>query len=340
MSRAAAAVSLRRVVVLLGALALAGCDGGAPPRSEPAPASPEPSSPAPLASEVAAAAGPASVVPPRPPRALPGPLPARLVFRLDALYGDGPPLFRTLARPFHYAFKGTLLLAQSALTPFGWRPGGHSSWRAVDDPERDREPLTRQVLEAVAARPGLRIADVGAGTGYFAFQFARQVAPGGIVYATELDPQRIIDLARERAARGAESVVPVLVDGHLELPPGSVDVILLVDVFAFQDCAPRFARRLLADSHAALTPGGRLVVAQHKRRVCRGGVVCPLAGGAVVEPRGEHLFDLCNDLPPAAVLSLAGDRFRVLRQESVPLDRAPGDEWFAPGYLLVLERVP
>lgn len=70
----------------------------------------------------------------------------------------------------------------------------HEHASVLDDPDRQRWLPSAAVLERLALRPGMRVADVGAGTGYFALPMARAVVPGGEVFAVDVQPEMLQQL--------------------------------------------------------------------------------------------------------------------------------------------------
>src|SRR4051812_10978373 len=60
----------------------------------------------------------------------------------------------------------------------------------------------REIVEAVGLRPGMAVADIGAGTGLFAWSFAEKVGPGGTVHAVEISPAFLKYLGEEARKRG------------------------------------------------------------------------------------------------------------------------------------------
>src|SRR5688572_32918293 len=80
-------------------------------------------------------------------------------------------------------------------------------WAHVfDDPERDAWQKPHHVIQALGLRPEAVIADIGAGTGYFAVRFANMV-PKGKVYAVDVEP----DMVRYLAERAQKEKRPNLV---------------------------------------------------------------------------------------------------------------------------------
>jgi ubiquinone/menaquinone biosynthesis C-methylase UbiE len=107
------------------------------------------------------------------------------------------------------------------------------------------------------AKPGTRIADLGAGDGTFAVALARRVGPSGHVYATELDAERLADIRRAATAAGLPNVT--VIEGAVSstnLPEACCDALFSRVVYHhLTDPAA-----INADIFRALRPGGRLVI--------------------------------------------------------------------------------
>jgi ubiquinone/menaquinone biosynthesis C-methylase UbiE len=134
---------------------------------------------------------------------------------------------------------------------------------AQEEPARQAWQKPDEVLRALRVRPGQTVCDIGAGPGYFALRLARLVAPGGQVFAVDVEP-KILDALRDRIAKaGTRNVTPVLGLGDDPLlPPAACHLILIVDTYHHLRDGPAYLRRLLA----ALAPGGRIVdIDFHKR---------------------------------------------------------------------------
>jgi predicted methyltransferase len=154
-----------------------------------------------------------------------------------------------------------LLLAAvtaAAQTPHTHRHsfGDAEKWAHVfDDPERDAWQKPHQVIEALGLRPDAVIADIGAGTGYFAVRFANMV-PAGKVYAVDVEPDMVRYLA-ERAKKEKRANL-VAVKGAAGDPrlPEKADLVVLVGVYHHIEQRERYFRALAA----SLKPGGRIAV--------------------------------------------------------------------------------
>ena len=143
-----------------------------------------------------------------------------------------------------------------ATTEHGFEDVEH--WVSVfDDPERDAWQKPGEVVAALGLRPGDVVADVGAGTGYFNPYWSRAVGSGGAVLAVDVEPRLVAHL-RDRAEReGTRNVVPILGSADdPRLPPGAVDVAVLVNTYHHIDRRRDYFRRF----GRFLAPGGRLVI--------------------------------------------------------------------------------
>jgi SAM-dependent methyltransferase len=136
----------------------------------------------------------------------------------------------------------------------GWQG---AAW--LEREEREREERTDLLLAELALRPGMAVADIGAGTGYIARRMAAQVGPGGVVYAVDVQPE-MIRLLKSLAA-GLAQIKPVLgaVD-DVRLPAASVDLAIMVDVYHELE----FPREVLGSMLRALKPGGRVVFVEYR----------------------------------------------------------------------------
>jgi ubiquinone/menaquinone biosynthesis C-methylase UbiE len=136
---------------------------------------------------------------------------------------------------------------------------------SLDDPARDAYQKPDEVLKALALRPGEVVADIGAGSGYFALRFARAVGEAGRVYAVDVSPDMVRHLNRKLRDAGIRNVVTVLSDPDDPLlPDASVDRFVIVNTWHHIDHQPRYLGLL----KRMLKPGGLVVeVDFHKREL-------------------------------------------------------------------------
>src|SRR5437867_4216445 len=98
--------------------------------------------------------------------------------------------------------------------------------------ERIEEEQPDRMLDALHVRPGMVVADIGAGVGYHALRLAAMVGAEGRVYATDIQPEMLAMLRRALTDHGVNNVVPVLSgDTTTGLPRGAIDLALMVDVY-------------------------------------------------------------------------------------------------------------
>jgi len=126
----------------------------------------------------------------------------------------------------------------------------------MNDPSRDAWQKPKEVIERLAIIPGSRVADVGAGGGYFTWYLADAVGPQGIVYAADIDETGLGIVRKELNARGIRNVIPVHAEpGDAKLPE-SVDLVFSCDTYHhMKDRVAYFkslARYLKADGRVAI----------------------------------------------------------------------------------------
>ena len=138
----------------------------------------------------------------------------------------------------------------------GWQG---AAW--LEREERDREERTDLLLAALALKPGMVVADIGAGTGYLSRRMAPAVMPGGKVWAVDVQPEMISLLQADLKRRGLTRVEPRLgAEDDIRLPAGSVDLVVMVDVY--HELA--FPYEVLASVMKSLKPGGRIAFVEYK----------------------------------------------------------------------------
>lgn len=138
---------------------------------------------------------------------------------------------------------------------------GHQAASWLERPEREQEERTQLLIESLKFRPGELVADIGAGTGYHVRRIAPRVAPGGRVFAVEIQQEMLDLLTNNLAGIGITNVVPVL--GTVtdpKLPAGTLDTIIMVDVYHEFDRPYEMVEAMCR----ALKPGGRLVFVEFR----------------------------------------------------------------------------
>lgn len=152
------------------------------------------------------------------------------------------------------AVIAVLALAASAPLMAQERPGGS---------DRDEWQRVPAIFEALGVEPGGRIADVGAGGGYFTDRLSLAVGPEGRVYAVDIDERALMRLHEWRESQGRSNVEIIL--GEVDdprLPYQGLDGALIVN--AYHEMGDYEA--MLAGIKRALRVGGRLVIVDNPPR--------------------------------------------------------------------------
>ena len=137
---------------------------------------------------------------------------------------------------------------------------GGAGW--LERPEREDEEAPSKALDALELKPGMVVADIGAGSGYYASRMAKRVGAAGRVYATDIQPGMIDLLNRRIASEGLTNVTTVL--GGMDdpkLPANSIDLAIMVDVYHELQQPQIFLQRL----KPVFKPGGRLVLLEFRK---------------------------------------------------------------------------
>lgn len=128
-------------------------------------------------------------------------------------------------------------------------------------PEREAEEQPEKALDALNLKPGMVVADIGAGVGYMSLRMARRVGPAGKVYANDLQPAMLDRLRQNAAKAGIGNVVTVVGDvADPKLPANTMDLVLLVDVYHEFSQPQQMLRKI----RETLKPDGRLVLLEYR----------------------------------------------------------------------------
>ena len=138
----------------------------------------------------------------------------------------------------------------------GWQG---AAW--LEREERQREERTDLLLAALQLKPGMVVADIGAGTGYLSRRMAPAVMPGGQVLAVDVQPEMVAMLQASVRQTGLAQIRPLLgAEDDVRLPAASVDLAVMVDVY--HELA--YPYEVLSSIVRALKPGGRVVFVEYR----------------------------------------------------------------------------
>lgn len=133
---------------------------------------------------------------------------------------------------------------------------GAENWAKVfDDPDRDRWQKPHEVIMALNLAPDGKVADIGAGTGYFAARLAH-MTPSGRIFAVDIEPDMVKYLAERAKREGLKNLVPVQAKPDSAALPERVDRILLVDTYHHIGDRSSYFKRL----RDSLRPGGQVAI--------------------------------------------------------------------------------
>jgi len=133
----------------------------------------------------------------------------------------------------------------------------------LDDPNRDSYQKPHDVIAALGIREGEKIADIGAGSGYFSLRFAHHVGDSGLVYAVDINPDMIRHMNRRIRDMKLQNLRTILADPDDPLlTEGSVDRIFICDTWHHIEKQGDYLRLI----KKILKPGGQVVMIDFQKR--------------------------------------------------------------------------
>ena len=167
--------------------------------------------------------------------------------------------------------SGLLLVFSASAQEQSVRPGINRyfvdpDWQqwvnTFERPGREVYDQRHAIVAASKARPGMTVADIGAGTGLFTRLFAPAVEPGGTVYAIDIAStfiDNILRTCREQGLSNVTGIVNTPVD--IGLPADSIDLAFMADTYHHFE----YPQQTLASIHQALRSEGRVIIIDFRR---------------------------------------------------------------------------
>lgn len=127
---------------------------------------------------------------------------------------------------------------------------------------REKEERLTLLIKSLKLKPGMIVADIGAGSGVISMMMAREIGPEGKVLAVDIQQEMLDRLKKNYERAGIENIVPV--KSHEKSPklkPGTVDLIIMVDVYHEFS----FPYEMTAELAKALKPGGRIAWVEYRK---------------------------------------------------------------------------
>ena len=144
----------------------------------------------------------------------------------------------------------------------GTAPGYHHSFnhaehwvKIFDDPERDTWQKREQVITSLKLHANDKIADIGAGTGYFSVPLAQSVKQGK-VYAVDTEPDMVKYLGQLSKRKGLKNLIAIKAETNDPKLPEKVNLALVVDTFHHIDSRVAYFSNL----KRSLAPQARLAI--------------------------------------------------------------------------------
>ena len=127
--------------------------------------------------------------------------------------------------------------------------------KKFDDPKRDAWQKPNDVIQSLQLKPDAIVADIGAGTGYFATKLARAL-PRGKVFGVDAEPDMVKYLAARAQREALNNLVAVAAEAGNPRLPEKTDLVILVNTYHHIDQRESYFREL----QGVLKPGGRVAV--------------------------------------------------------------------------------
>ena len=156
---------------------------------------------------------------------------------------------------------GKVYMGREIAGVMGWQG---AAW--LEREEREQEERGDLLLRELGLKVGMTVADVGAGTGYYARRMAPLVGSAGTVYAVDVQPEMIRMLSDLAKKAGLSNIKPVLgAADNVKLADSSIDLAIMVDVYHELE----FPFEVMQSLVRALKPGGKVVFVEYRAEDAR-----------------------------------------------------------------------
>lgn len=137
-------------------------------------------------------------------------------------------------------------------------------WVSVfERPGREVYDKRHTIVESLDLIPGMVVADIGAGTGFYTHLFAEAVGDSGKVYAVDISEnfiENILRIAKKQGLKNIEGIISTPTSA--ELAPASIDLAFICDTYHHFE----YPQTMLASIHKSLRPGGKLVIIDFRKQ--------------------------------------------------------------------------
>ncbi len=133
----------------------------------------------------------------------------------------------------------------------------------LEGPDRAVWQKPEEIMDQLNIAEGSKVADIGAGAGWFTIRLASRVGPNGKVYAQDVQHEMIVAIGRRVKRENLRNVDVVQGDeGSPNLPHKSLDAVLVVDTYP--EVVPKERVAFLQNLAAALRPKGRIGIVNYR----------------------------------------------------------------------------
>ena len=177
-----------------------------------------------------------------------------------------------IARPVLLALALLLVAERAAMAQATGAAGRHSLFPPTDlglleSPDRDIWQKPDQIMDALGIADGSKVADIGAGGGYFTVRLWRRVGPNGIVWAEDVQPAMLEAIKRRLAKDVSKNISNVVTQEGTStdpmLPANSLDAAIILETY--QEIQFGNPLLFLENVRKALRPGGRVGIIDYKK---------------------------------------------------------------------------
>ncbi|MEA2093090.1 MAG: methyltransferase domain-containing protein [Pseudomonadota bacterium] len=203
--------------------------------------------------------------------------------------------------------SGLLLVFSAAAQEQSIRPGINRhfvdpDWQqwvnTFERPGREVYDQRHAIVAASKVRPGMTVADIGAGTGLFTRLFAPAVEPDGTVYAIDIASTFINNILRTCREQGLSNVTGIVnTPADIGLPANSIDLAFITDTYHHFE----YPQQTLASIHQALRSEGRVIIIDFRRdpRISSNWIMGHVRGNKaqVIQEMQAAGFRLVDDKP-------------------------------------------
>lgn len=139
----------------------------------------------------------------------------------------------------------------------------YQKWVDVfESPQREIYHYRKAIINSIKLKPGMQVADIGAGTGFLSFMMAEKVGEKGRVYAVDIARNFVDNLLLRAKQKGMTQVAGVVNEPDATgLAPHSIDLALICDTYHHFE----FPRSMMASLYMALRPGGEVILIDYRK---------------------------------------------------------------------------